>query len=120
MSTYTFPTVRIEGETPDWAADGRTIGFVAPRPLYGTERKITPTGWAGEVSVNLDDPDAGRQVENNLRMDARVAVWATRAQMVAEVRDRIADEYGPDVLDSLDDDEILSMLRPPAPVSITV
>lgn len=121
MSEFTFATRRIVGDRPDWVGE-RTVAFVAPRPLWGTPRQITPTGWAGEVSIELDEDRAADMLDNNLRMDATVVEWIPAAVLVAQTRERLAGEYGADAVADVSDDEILSMAASakPAPTTITV
>ena len=119
MSVFELRTRRIVGEPPEWWTP-RTVAFVAPRPLFGEPRQITATGWAGEVSVDLDSDRAADAVENNLRMDASVVVWVPREVLIAETRARLVGEYGADAVAGVDDDDILGMAEQPAPTVVEV
>lgn len=119
MSTYQFQTRRVLVESePTWASPD-VWAFVAPRPLLGAPTSITPTGWAGEVIVRKDDPDAERFVAENHRLDAYVAVWTNTARLAEETRCYLEGAYPSDDVARLTDDEVISMAQDIGPIAIT-
>lgn len=95
-----FPVVRLIGDDP---APGKTL-LNAPRPLYGEPVDVDVMGFTVDVG-NLR-PDT---LEENHRLDAKRLTWTTRADAVAQVRDRVIREYGSGALDGLTDDDLLGM-----------